>query len=80
MQPLATALQACPCLLLQAPLVSHVPAQRPLGSSSFLAATQVWLLGSHAMQVPVQSLLAQQGVPAMQAPPVVQDLNPDAHA
>lgn len=39
-QPPVTVLQTCPCLLLQAPLASQVPAQRPLGSSCPVAATQ----------------------------------------
>ena len=50
-----------------------MPVQRPLGSASLLAATQVWLVGSHAMQVPVQSLLVQQSPLGMHVvvPPTV---------
>jgi hypothetical protein len=73
--PAATVLQVCPCLLLQAPLESQVPAQRPLGSSMLLAAAQVWLLVSQVMHVPVQSLFVQQPVVGMQTVvlPIVQD-------
>jgi hypothetical protein len=60
MQPAATVLQVCPSLLLQAPVESQVPAQRAFGSSMLLAATQLWLVELHIMQVPVQSLLMQQ--------------------
>jgi hypothetical protein len=74
--PAATVLQVCPCLLLQAPVESQVPAQRPLGSSMLLAATQLWLLVSHVMHIPVQSLFVQQPDEAMQTVvlPLVQDL------
>jgi hypothetical protein len=41
MHPPAVAVQACPLVLLQAPLASHVPAQRPFGSFMLLAATHV---------------------------------------
>jgi len=41
MQPAATVLQVCPCLLLHVPLASHVPAHRPLGSFALLTDTQV---------------------------------------
>ena len=73
--PPATVLQVCPCLLLQAPDASHVPAQRPLGSCSLLAATQVWLAESHVIQVPVQSLFVQQPAVGIQVvvPLTVQD-------
>jgi hypothetical protein len=76
MHPAATVAQVCPCLLLQAPVESQVPAQRPLGSSMLLAAAQVWLLVSHAMHVPVQSLFVQQPEEAMQTVvlPLVHDL------
>jgi hypothetical protein len=50
-------------LLLQAPLASQVPAQRPFGSSMLTAATQVCVLALQAMQFPVQS-------PFVQHPPV----------
>ena len=42
-QPAATVTQAWPFLLLQVPVASQVPAQRPLGSSALTAETQVWL-------------------------------------
>jgi hypothetical protein len=54
-----TVLQACPCLLLQAPLASQVPRHRPFGSSWFVAATQAWL-ELHIVQFPEQSLFVQQ--------------------
>jgi hypothetical protein len=75
-QPAATVLQVCPCLLLHAPAESQVPAQRPLGSSTFLAATQVWVVESQLMQVPVQSLFVQHPAVEMQTVvlPEVQDL------
>jgi hypothetical protein len=73
-----TVLQSCPCLLLQAPVESQVPAQRPLGSSSFVAATQACAV-LHVMHVPVQSLLAQQAEVAIHVvlPPAVQDFVPE---
>jgi hypothetical protein len=73
--PPATVLQVCPCLLLQAPLASQVPTQRPFGSSTFTAATQVCVLVLHAMQVPVQSPFVQHPLDGIQvvAPPAVQD-------
>lgn len=75
-QPAATVLQVCPCLLLHAPVESQVPAQRPLGSSTLLAAMQLWLVESQLMQVPVQSLFVQHPVVEMQSVvlPEVQDL------
>ena len=76
MQPAATVLQVWPCLLMQAPVASQVPAQRPFGSSMLLAAAQAWLVGSQTMHVPVQSALVQQPLVGMQTvlPPVVHDL------
>jgi hypothetical protein len=76
MQPPEVAVQDCPLVLLQAPLASHVPAQRPFGSSMLLAATQVWLPLSQDMHVPVQSASVQQPVLGMQTVvlPLVQDL------
>ena len=73
--PPATVLQVCPSLLLQAPLASQVPAQRPFGSASLAAATQVCVLALQAMQVPVQSPLVQHPLDGMQlvVPPAVQD-------
>jgi hypothetical protein len=73
--PAATVLQVCPSLLLQAPLASQVPAQRPFGSASFVAATQVWVLALQAMQVPVQLPLVQHPPDGIQvvAPPAVHD-------
>ena len=70
-----TVLQSCPGLLLQAPLESQVPAQRPLGSSSLVAATQLWLVWLQVLQVPEQSLSLQQLPVAMQVVvvPTVQD-------
>ena len=72
-------MQVCPCLLLQAPLLSQVPTQRPFGSSWFVVATQVCVVALQVMQVPVQSLLVQQPVDAMQVvvPPAVHDFMPD---
>lgn len=64
----------CPCLALQAPAESHVPAQRPFGSSMLLAAAHVWVLVLHIMQLPVQSLFVQQPVDGMQTVVV-----PDVH-
>ncbi len=57
---------ACPCLALQAPVASQVPAHRPFGSSAPVTATQVWLVVLHDMQLPGQSLLVQQPVVGMQ--------------
>ena len=76
MQPPETVLQSCPCRALQAPLASHVPAQRPLGSSMLVAATQAWLLVLHIMQLPAQSLFVQQPLVGMHTvpPPPVHDL------
>jgi len=66
MQPAATALQVCPCLLLQVPPASQVPAHRPLGSFALLTPTQVWLVVSQDVQVAVQSLFVQQPLEGMQ--------------
>ena len=76
MHPPEVAVQDCPLVLLQAPVASQVPAQRPFGSDVLRAATQVWLLLSQLMHVPVQSEVVQQPVVGMQtvALPVVQDL------
>ena len=76
MQPAATVVQVCPCLLLHVPLASQVPAQRPFGLLALFTATQEWLLVSHVVQAAVQSLLAQQPFIGMQTvvPPMVQDL------
>jgi hypothetical protein len=80
-QPPLVAAQDWPSLLLQAPVESQVPAQRPLGSATLTAATQAWLL-LQVWQVPVQSLFAQQPPMAMQVvvPPTVQDCMFDGHA
>ena len=82
MQPPETALHICPCLALQAPLASHVPTQRPLGSSMLLAATQAWELALHIMQLPVQSLFVQHPLVGMHTvvPPLVHDLVDPLHA
>jgi hypothetical protein len=66
-------------LLLQAPLESQVPAQRPFGSSSFVAATQVCVPVLQATQLPVQSPFVQHPVDGMQlvVPPAVQDFMVD---
>jgi hypothetical protein len=55
----------CPCVALQAPLELQVPVQRPFGSSAPFTAAQVWLVVSHIMQVPVQSLFEQHPVLGM---------------
>jgi hypothetical protein len=65
----------CPCFALQAPLELQVPVQRPLGSSMPFTGAQVWLLVSHIMQVPVQSLFEQHPVLGMHT--VVE---PEVHA
>jgi hypothetical protein len=49
------------------PAASHVPEHRPVGSSWFIAATQVWL-ALHFWHVPGQSLSTQQAPAAMQVP------------
>ena len=74
-QPPAVVLQVCPCLVLQAPLASQVPAHLPVGSARLVAATQVWLLVLHVMQAPVQSVSLQHAPAAMQVVvvPLVQD-------
>jgi hypothetical protein len=76
MQPPEAVVQVCPCLLLHAPALSQVPAQRPFGSSMLLAATQAWVEASHFIQVPGQSVSLQQAVSGMQlvVEPIVQDL------
>lgn len=76
MQPAATVVQVCPCLLLQTPLASQVPAQRPLGSFALFTATQVWLVVSQDVHAVLQSLLVQQPVEGMQVVvlPTVQEL------
>ena len=43
-QPVETVWQDWPFLLLQMPPESHVPPQRPFGSSALTTATHVWLL------------------------------------
>ena len=67
MQPPLTVWQGCPCLLLQVPVASQVPAQR-------LATVSSWLVS--VVQVPLlqvwqvaQSLSAQQFPVGMQAVP-----------
>ena len=57
-------------------MASQVPAHRPVGSSMPVAATQVCLVASQVVQVPVQSALVQQPAVGMQTvvPPVVHDL------
>jgi hypothetical protein len=65
-QPAATVWHGWPCLLLQAPVASHVPAHESV-SSAFLTATQT--LPVHVWQTPVQSPAAQHPVAAMQALP-----------
>ena len=57
--------QVWPSLLLQAPVASQVPAQRPVGSASFLAAPQAWVVVLQAIQLPVQSVSLQQAPVAM---------------
>jgi hypothetical protein len=59
------AVHACPCFALQAPFESQVPVHRPFGSSAPFTAAQVWLVVSHFMQLPVQSLFEQQPVLGM---------------
>jgi hypothetical protein len=49
-------LHVCPRLLLQAPAASQVPAQRPVGSSLLITATQVWLVAAQVWHSPGQSL------------------------
>ena len=67
-QPAATVWQVWPFLLLHAPVASHVPVQRPLGSSWLMAATQAWLV-LQVWQVPAQSAFAQQADVAMHVVP-----------
>jgi hypothetical protein len=80
-QPLLVVWQFCPRLLMQAPVASQVPGQRPVGSSAFVAATQAWL-AEHDRQVPGQSALLQQALEGMQleAAPIVHALVPAGHA
>lgn len=66
-QPPPTAVQDCPNLPLQAPVLSQVPVHRPVGSACPLIATQV-LVESQVMQLPVQSLATQQAVESMHLP------------
>ncbi len=63
-------------------MASQVPAQRPLGSATLLAATQVCEDWSQVMQVPAQSLLVQQPDCGMQmvVPFAVQDVVEPVHA
>jgi hypothetical protein len=76
MHPPEVAVQDCPMVLLQVPVESQVPAQRPLGSAALLTATHAWLVPSQLIHVPVQSEVVQQPVVGMQTVvlPVVQDL------
>ncbi|MEP6653325.1 MAG: hypothetical protein ABJA82_08200 [Myxococcales bacterium] len=64
-----------PCLLLQTPAASQVPAQRLLGSVPFFTGTQAWVVASQLVHWALQSALAQQPVMGMQIviPFVVQD-------
>jgi hypothetical protein len=73
-QPLPV-MQVCPCLLLQAPVPSHVPAQLS-GSSAFVTATQL-PAAEQAWQLPGQSLCTQQFPIGIQLP-APQGLNPAA--
>jgi hypothetical protein len=66
---------AWPCFALQAPVELQVPVQRPFGSSIPVAGAQVWLVVSHFMQVPVQSLFEQ--LPVLGMHTVV---DPEVHA
>lgn len=77
----AAAVQGWPCFVLHAPLASHVPAQRPVGSSMPLTATQAWLVVLHVAQLPGQSRLVQHPVLGMHivAPAIVQDVVEPAH-
>lgn len=76
MQPADTVVHACPRLDLQVPLLSQVPEQLSL-SSAFLTATQLPPGPEQVWQVPLQSLLLQQALLAMQVVP--HGLKPDAH-
>jgi hypothetical protein len=73
--PPVVVVQVWPRLLLHAPDPSQVPAHRPVGSASFFAAPQTWLLVSQAMQLPVQSVSLQQPPAAIHdvVPPRVHD-------
>jgi hypothetical protein len=75
-QPPGVVVQVWPRALLQTPLASHVPAQRPLGSARLAAGPQVWLVVLHRRQSPVQSASTQQPPAAMQVvvPPTVQEV------
>jgi hypothetical protein len=62
-------------LLLQAPVASQVPAQRPVGSAWLVAALHMCEVESHCWQTPdLQSLLVQQPSAGMQVVvlPIVQ--------
>ena len=74
MQSVPTA-HACPCFALQAPLELQVPVHRPFGSSIPFTAAHMWLVASHIMQVPVQSLFEQHPVLGMHTV-----LDPEVHA
>jgi hypothetical protein len=66
-QPPPTALQACPNLPLQVPVLSQVPVHRPVGSACPLMGTQA-LVASQVMQLPLQSLATQQAVDSIHLP------------
>ena len=82
MQPPVVVLQVCPCLLLHAPVASHVPAQRPLGSLPFFTAAQVWVPMSQLVHEAAQSEFAQHPAMGMHmaAPFTVHDLVVPVHA
>jgi len=75
MQPPDTVLHVCPRLDLQVPLLSQVPAQLSV-SSAFLTGTQLPPGPEQVWQVPLQSLLLQHALLAMQALP--HGFKPDA--
>jgi hypothetical protein len=64
-QPAGTVEQSWPCLLLQAPAASQVPAQRPVGSAWLVATPQV-CEALHCAQLPGQSASLQQEPLGMQ--------------
>jgi hypothetical protein len=76
MQPSAVAVQACPFLLLQRPVLLQVPAQRPVESSWLVRVAQVRVAAAQIRQAPGQSVSVQQPAEGMQdvAVPMVQAL------
>jgi hypothetical protein len=67
-QPPATVVQACPRLLLQVPVASHVPLHES-GSSAPATGLHIMPAPGQVWQVPLQSAAVQQVPAGMQFPP-----------